>query len=68
MFSRYPGIQAWHAWAATKLASDGKLDAASGQLRTFFGRRFGDGLHETVKEFLAHRPQATPPTPPTSPP
>ena len=58
MFSRYPGIQAWHAWAATKLASGGKLDAASGQLRIFFGRRFGEGLHETVKEFLAHRPQA----------
>jgi len=58
MFSRYPGIQSWHAWAATKLVADGELDAASGQNRIFFGRRFGPNIHDTVKEFLAHRPQA----------
>jgi uracil-DNA glycosylase len=58
MFSRYPGIQSWHAWAQTKLVADGQLDAASGQNRLFFGRRFGPSIHETVKEFLAHRPQA----------
>lgn len=58
MFSRYPGIQSWHAWAQAKLVADGQLDAASGQNRIFFGRRFGANIHDTVKEFLAHRPQA----------
>jgi DNA polymerase I-like protein with 3'-5' exonuclease and polymerase domains len=58
MFSRYPGIQAWHNWAQSKLVADGQLDAASGQNRVFFGRRYGTGLNETVKEFLAHRPQS----------
>ena len=58
MFTRYPGILSWHRWAEAKLMTDGKLSSASGQCRLFFGRRFGDGVHETVKEFLAHEPQS----------
>jgi uracil-DNA glycosylase family 4 len=57
-FSRYPGVLTWHKWAESKLVADGKLTSASGQCRLFFGRRFGDGVHETVKEFLAHEPQS----------
>jgi hypothetical protein len=38
--------------------ADGQLDASSGQNRVFFGRRFGPNIHDTVKEFLSHRPQA----------
>jgi uracil-DNA glycosylase len=58
MFSRYPGILTWHSWAKSKLVADGMLDSASGQNRTFFGRRYGTEIHDTVKEFLAHRPQS----------
>ena len=58
MFTRYPGILTWHCWAESKLVADGKLTSASGQCRTFFGRRFGTEIHETVKEFLAHEPQS----------
>jgi hypothetical protein len=58
MFSRYPGILKWHRWAESKLVADGKLSSASGQCRLFFGRRFGEGIHETVKEFLAHEPHS----------
>ena len=58
MFSRYPGILTWHCWAQSKLIADGKLSSASGQCRTFFGRRYGAEIHETVKEFLAHEPQS----------
>ena len=58
MFTRYPGILTWHCWAQSKLVADGKLSSASGQCRTFFGRRYGAEIHETVKEFLAHEPQS----------
>jgi uracil-DNA glycosylase family 4 len=57
-FTRYRGIKLWHAWAEAELVAKGILVAASGQVRVFFGRRFGQGLHETLKEFLAHEPQA----------
>lgn len=56
-FTRYPGVKSWHNWATSKLVADGKLTSASGNTRLFFGRRFGDGLNDTVKEFLAHEPQ-----------
>lgn len=58
MFTRYPGILTWHRWAESKLVADATLSSASGQCRLFFGRRFGEGIHETVKEFLAHEPQS----------
>lgn len=56
-FQRYRGVQLWHAWAESKLLADGELVSASGHKRVFMGRRFGQGLHDTVKEFLAHEPQ-----------
>lgn len=56
--SRYPGIATWHSWSESVVASKGELTSASGQTRTFFGRRFGPGLHDTVKEYLAHEPQS----------
>lgn len=57
-FSRYPGVRRWHQWGEAKLVADGTLTSASGQTRTFFGRRFGKDIHDTVKEFLAHEPQS----------
>lgn len=57
MLARYPGVPRWHQWAEATLVSQGTLTSASGHTRIFFGRRFGSGLHETVKEFLAHEPQ-----------
>lgn len=57
MFSRYPGVRTWHGWAEAKLKADGELVSASGHRRLFFGRRFGNYIHDTVKEFLAHEPQ-----------
>jgi uracil-DNA glycosylase family 4 len=57
-FTRYKGVKTWHAWAESKLVADGKLTSASGQTRIFFGRRFGNNIHDTVKEFLAHEPQS----------
>jgi uracil-DNA glycosylase family 4 len=55
--SRYPGLGVYHQWAQSKLIADGLLTSASGHTRVFFGRRFGDGIHETTKEFLADEPQ-----------
>lgn len=57
-FSRYPGVRLWHRWAEAQLVATGTLTSASGQTRTFFGRRFGKDIHDTVKEFLAHEPQS----------
>ncbi len=57
LFSRYPGIKTWHAWAESHLVAHGTLTAASGHTRVFFGRRFGKDIKDTVKEFLAHEPQ-----------
>lgn len=55
--SRYRGLDLYHSWALSKLLADGSLTSASGHTRVFFGRRFGTGIHETVKEFLADEPQ-----------
>lgn len=55
--SRYRGLELYHSWAHSKLLADGLLTSASGHTRVFFGRRFGMGIHETVKEFLADEPQ-----------
>lgn len=57
-FQRYPGVPLWHRWSESKLVADGTLTSASGQTRTFFGRRFGTNIKDTVKEFLAHEPQS----------
>ena len=57
-FQRYYGVPLWHRWAESKLIADGTLTSASGQTRTFFGRRFGTNIKDTVKEFLAHEPQS----------
>lgn len=57
LFLRYRGLALWHTWAESKLVSDGKLTAASGHTRVFFGRRLGRDIKDTVKEFLAHEPQ-----------
>lgn len=56
-FARYPGVRLWHAWATAQLTATGSLTSASGHTRIFFGRRFGDSIHETLKEFLADEPQ-----------
>lgn len=58
-FERYKGVKTWHSWAESKLISDGTLTSASGHTRVFFGRRFGNNIHDTVKEFLADEPQQT---------
>lgn len=55
--SRYPGIAYWHSWAENTLRATGKLTSANGHVREFFGRRHGNQIHDTVKEFLAHEPQ-----------
>jgi hypothetical protein len=55
--SRYRGISLFHAWGQSKVVADGRLTSASGHTRVFFGRRFGNGLVDTVKEFLADEPQ-----------
>ena len=55
---RYRGIYLWHQWAEAHLRVHGTLTSASGQTRQFFGRRFGKDIKDTLKEFLAHEPQA----------
>jgi DNA polymerase I-like protein with 3'-5' exonuclease and polymerase domains len=55
--SRYPGVSLFHSWGASKVVADGTLKSASGHTRIFFGRRFGVGVHDTIKEFLADEPQ-----------
>lgn len=57
-FTRYRGVKLWHSWAEATLVSSSKLVAASGQVRIFFGGKSGQRLHDTLKAFLAHEPQA----------
>lgn len=52
---RYYGVRLWHEWCARELKAKGRLTAASGHTRIFFGKRDD---HSTVKQFLAHEPQA----------
>jgi len=52
---RYPGVRAWHRWAENELRVKGRLTAASGCTRRFFGRR-NDNV--TLRDFLSHEPQA----------
>ena len=52
-FSRYHGILKWHDWTARRLKETGKLTAASGQVRQFFGR-----TDEVLTKAVAFEPQA----------
>jgi uracil-DNA glycosylase family 4 len=52
---RYKGVRAWQNWIESELKSKGKLNSASGHIRTFFGRRTA---HETLRSAVAHEPQA----------
>ncbi len=56
-FARYPGVQIWHNFSESALVATGKLTASSGNIRVFFGRRFGPELKVTLREYLAHEPQ-----------
>lgn len=55
--SRYRGVQLYHNWGHSVVVSGGNLTSASGHTRVFFGRRFGTGIEDTVKELLADEPQ-----------
>ena len=57
-FMRYVGVPLWHKWSESQLVASGTLTSGSGQTRTFFGRRFGKDIRETLKQFLAHEPQS----------
>jgi hypothetical protein len=52
-FARYHGILKWHDWTARRLKETGKLTAASGQVRQFFGR-----TDEVLTKAVAFEPQA----------
>jgi hypothetical protein len=52
-FTRYPGIQQWHKWVASRLKERPFLTAASGQVRQFFGRP-----DEILTKAVAYEPQA----------
>ncbi len=54
---RYRGISLYHNWGTSVIVSGGNLTSASGHTRIFFGRRFGQGVDDTVKELLADEPQ-----------
>ena len=55
--SRYPGVTTWQSYCQSQLVANGLLTSASGHTRMFFGRRFGTGLNETHRQYLAHEPQ-----------
>lgn len=52
---RYKGVKAWQTWVENELRTKGRLNCASGHIRTFFGRR---AAHETIRSAVAHEPQA----------
>ena len=52
---RYPGLQRWKNFAQNQLLHVGRITAASGHTRVFYGDRRD---HHTFKAFLAHEPQA----------
>lgn len=52
-FRRYPGIQRWHNWVASRVRSSRILVAASGQVRYFFGT-----VDEVLTKAVAFEPQA----------
>jgi uracil-DNA glycosylase len=54
---RYRGVSLYHNWGNSVIVSGGNLTSASGHTRIFFGRRFGQGVDDTVKELLADEPQ-----------
>lgn len=52
--TRYVGIRRWHEESMRLLKTTGKLRAANGSLRQFYGRRTDPS---TWREWLAHEPQ-----------
>ncbi len=54
--SRYP-IHMYQTWGQSVVVAKGEFESATGHTRVYFGRRFGDGLRDTTKEFLADEPQ-----------
>lgn len=54
---RYSGVTLYHNWGNSVIVSGGNLTSATGHTRIFFGRRFGQGVDDTVKELLADEPQ-----------
>ncbi len=54
-FSRYPGIRLSQSRIAGKLAADGKLTAASGSIRQFFGRPNDQAV---LRSAYSHQPQS----------
>lgn len=54
-FKRYPGVKRWQHFIRTRLEHSGKLECASGHIRTFGGNR---NEISTYQAALAHEPQA----------
>lgn len=52
-FDRYWGVDKWHSWVANRLKARPVLQAASGQVRLFFGRP-----DEVLTKAVAFEPQA----------
>lgn len=52
--ARYKGVKEWQRWVETEIKSHGRLPAASGHVREFFGRR---NSSETFRQAYAHEPQ-----------
>jgi hypothetical protein len=52
-FARYWGISKWHTWISNRIRSRPVLQAASGQVRLFFGRP-----EEVLTKAVAFEPQA----------
>lgn len=55
--ARYTGLEIWHNWCRMELQRTGLLESASGHIRQFFGRRFGSGLEDTLRQYLSDEPQ-----------
>jgi len=54
-FSRYLGVRRWQSWVKLKLETEGRLTAASGHTRRFFGRRSDNA---TLQAAYSQEPQA----------
>lgn len=55
--ARYTGLETWHNWSKLHLERTGTLESANGHVRQFFGRRFGQGLEDTLRQYLSDEPQ-----------
>lgn len=54
---RYPGLPLWHNSVSQQVGTTGKMTAASGHTRQFFGRRGTRVDHTLMMEALANEPQ-----------